>query len=878
MIDMQRIFHKAAVCCLAMILMAIPAQAKKKKKNQSEPPKKSAYAQLTGRDSVQFAGVINAISKGDTLYFELPSNLIGRQFLVVNRLQKVPAELNESGMNRGINYNNQMIRFEWNKPKGTVTIRQQRVTPKVKADDAIAQSVLDNYLDPILAVVKVRTVGPDSASVIFPVERLFNGKDNCLNDVFHAINIGNSPNGELSRILSVKTHHESITTTSEQTAIVHEGNQHVNVTVVVSSTLLLLPEQPMQGREESARVGYFTDSQLSFTDNQQKTKTLNYINRWRLEPTDTAAYLRGQLTPPKKPITFCLDRRIPQSMRPYIRQGILDWNKAFERAGFRDAVRVCEMTDSMEREDDDMKYSVVTYAASEKANAMGPSVTDPRSGEILEADIIWWHNVKKLLSQWIRVQTSAVDPAARRLLLPDSILGDAARFVATHEVGHSLGLRHNMRASAAYPTDSLRSKTFINRMGGTSASIMDYARYNYIAQPEDGITMLSPHLGPYDMMAIEWGYRWYPTEEEAKPALSRLLLRHQGPMYKYSETMGLRNAIDPHSMSEDLGDDPVKSARYGLANLKRIVPNLTAWTSTGKTDQTWDDAADLWNAVIGQWDLYNYHVLANVGGIYLENTVVGDGLQTYTYVPRQRQRESVKYLIDEVFTTPKWLFPSSLTSKTYLIRNNREEHPLTALKNEQNYLIWDLLANDRLMRMIQAESDLGASQAFTASDMMQMLHQAVFTSHPQPDALQRSMQKSMVDALITAAAENEGVKINKKLSDSQLAEEGWQPAEEGWQLAEEGWQTAAGQMAQECHYATECGPQSAAPNYISSSRPRNISFSNTQISRTSDAISLKRAELLRIRQWAKMHAGTCTTAAQMHYTDIVQRIETALGL
>ena len=833
---------------LLLVLLALPMQAKKKKKTATEPPK-SAYAQLTGRDSLRLDGVMNVIQKGDTVYFELPVQLLGRQFLVVNRLQQVPAELNESGVNRGINYENQVVRFEWNKERKTVTIRQQRVTPQVDAGDAMAQSVQENYLDPVLAVIKVRTVSPDSLSVVFPVEKLFNGKDNCLNDVFHNLNISTQPSGELSRILSVKTHAESVTALSEQTTVVHEGNNRVNVTAVVSSTLLLLPEQPMQGREESARVGYFSDSQLCFSDNQQQAKRLYYINRWRLEPTDTAAYLRGELTRPKKPITFYLDRRIPALMRPYIRQGILDWNTAFERAGFRDAVRVEEWTDSMEREDDDLKYSVVTYAASEKANAMGPCVTDPRSGEILEADIIWWHNVRKLLSQWLKVQTAAVNPAVRQPDLPDSLLGDAARFVATHEVGHSLGLRHNMRASAAYPTDSLRSASFVRRMGGTSASIMDYARYNYVAQPGDGVTILSPHIGPYDLMAIEWGYRWFPSEAEAKPALAAFLQRHQGAEYKYSETLGFRNAIDPRAMSEDLGDDPVKSARYGIANLKRIMPHVAEWTRTGEADQTWDDAARLWNAVIAQWDLFNYHVLANVGGIYLENTVVGDGQQSFTYVPRQRQRESVQYLIDEVFTVPRWLIPTELSSKTYLFKNGYEEHPLTAMKNEQLYLIWDLLANSRLLRMIQAESDQGADKAFTASEMMQMLHQSLFVAHPQPDVFQRSMQKSVVDALITAAAEHEGVKINKGV---------------------EGLENIEGLDRQDRVEIPGCASLT--------SRPRNIGFTSTQISRVSDVISLKRAELLRIRQWAKARMGNCTTAVQMHCSDIVQRIDTALGL
>ena len=817
--------------------MVMPAEGKKKEKKVQEP-EKSAYAQFTGRDSLSFSGVMNVVNKKDSTYFELPTELLGRTFLVVNRLQSVPKELNESGVNKGINYENQLIRFEWDKQRKTVTIRQQRVTPLIDPADAMVQSVLDNYIDPIIAVIKVRAVGPDSASVIFPVDKLFNGGDACLNDVFHSINISQSPNSNLSRIISVKSHPESVTATSELTTMVREGGDRVYVTVVVSTSLLLLPEKPMMGREESNRVGYFSDEVLYFSDSQQQTKNLHYVNRWRLEPEDVEAYQRGELTRPRKPIVFYLDRSIPVALRPYIRQGVLDWNEAFECAGFRDAVRVEEMTDSMEREDDDLKYSLITYAASEKANAMGPSITDPRSGEILEADVIWWHNVKKLLNHWIRVQTAAVNPAARQLLLPDSIIGDAVRFVASHEVGHSLGLRHNMRASSAYPTDSLRSQSFIDRVGGISASIMDYARYNYVAQPEDGVTITSPHIGPYDKMAIEWGYRWYPSEVEAKIALSQFLRNHWQKEYMYSETGGFRQALNPDAMSEDLGDDPMKSASYGLENLKRIVPNIVNWTRTGDIDQTWDDAAELWEQVIGQWDLYNYHVLANVGGIYIENTVLSDGKQTFTYVPTERQRASVEYLIKNVFTYPRWLFPSELMIHTNLLRHEREEHPMTALRIEQSFLFWDLMANERLARMLQAEADLGASNAFTAAEMMDMLHKALFTACPNPDIHQRMVQKDMIDALITAAAESEGVKINKNISGlSEL-----------------------------------CSAEALT------SRPRYIYMSSVQMNRTSDALSVKRGELMRIRTWAKSRIGEGRTAVQMHCADIVQRIDTALGL
>lgn len=825
---------KVLVFLLGFILCLGAAEARKKQKKNDQPetPQKTSYELVTGRDSVRMEGVMNVIRKEDSLFLELPTTLLGREFLVVNRLKQVPSELNESGVNSGINYENQMIRFEWDQRNKHVIIRQQRPTPQVGNGENISASVRDNYIDPILAIIKTRCISPDSTTIVFAVEKMFNGQESCLNDVFNQLNIPNSPTSNLCRILDAKAHKDNVNITSELTTVVHEGTDKVNVTVVVNSSLLLLSEEPMQGREENARVGYFSNKRLFFSDSQQKVETKHYINRWRLEPSDAEAYMRGEKVKPIKPIVFCLDKRIPTSMRPYIKRGIEDWNAAFEKAGFLNAVQVMDMTDSMEIEDNDLAYSTITYAASEKANAMGPSLVDPRSGEILEADVIWWHNVKKLLSQWIVTQTGAVNPEARRPKLSDELLGDAARFVATHEVGHSLGLRHNMRASSAYPTDSLRSVTFTNRVGGTSASIMDYARYNYVAQPEDGIKVLSPHIGPYDLMAIEWGYRWFPDEEKAKKTLAEFLNLHKTPEYRYSETVGFRQALDPRAMSEDLGDDPLKSTRYGLENLKRIVPNIQEWTTTGEPGQTWDDAARLWNAVISQWDLFNYHVLACVGGVYLENTEVGDGEQSFTYVEKDKQKEAVQYLINEVFLTPNWLFRIPLEKKTYLLKNDTEEHPMTALKNEQNYIFWDLLANERLIRMLHNEYEQG-EDAFTAPEMMDMLYKQLYVKIANPDIMERSMQKSLVDALITASAENEGIKTNKTI---------W---EEGCTLT---------------------------------SAPRTITYANTQIARTSDAISLKRALLMRIREWVKSHKANGSTAVQMHYADIVQRIETALGI
>ncbi|MBR1469815.1 MAG: zinc-dependent metalloprotease [Prevotella sp.] len=833
-------------CSLAFLISAAPASAfplfKKKKKKTEQPAPVSDYKKITGRDSVAWNGVMNVVMKGDTVYLEIPAAVLGRAFLVTNRLQKVPQELNESGVNKGVNYESQVVSFQWDKARKKVDIRQQRNTPEVNSGDDIAASIGENYLNPMLCSLKVEAVSSDSSSVVVKVNDLFNGRNNCLNDVFNEINIGTSPKTDLSRIISVKAFKNSVTALSDLTTTVTEGNNKVNVTVEVSTSLTLLPEQPMAGREENQRIGYFTTSRLQYADSQQRVKKKNYVTRWRVEPKDTAAYLSGQLTEPVKPILIYIDKAVPSHLRPYIKQGILAWNEAFERAGFKNVVSVEDYPDSLAQEGDDMACSVLTYVASEKANAMGPSTIDPRTGEIIEADIIWWHNVQSLITEWLTVQTGSYNPAVRALQLPDSIIGEAVRFVACHEMGHSLGLRHNMIASAAYPTDSLRSASFVGRMGNLSASIMDYARFNYVAQPCDNITLISPHIGPYDLLAIEWGYRWYPDEKQAQTALHELLRRHQGPLYRYSEAQSSRTAIDPRALSEDLGDDAVKSAKYGIANLKRVMPNIIDWTRNGEPDQTYDEAARLYSAVIFQWGLYLYHALANVGGMYIENTTVGDGQTTFAFVEKEKQQKAVKFLLDEVFCYPRWLFDTPLSQYTYIHRKTpngiQEVNPSVMLKNQQNYMFWDLLSNERLLRMLENEMHNG-QKAFTTVDLIDMLHRHIFATTlagKSPDVMERSLQKSYVDALMTAAAESEGVKIEKTLS------------------------------------GLDCLTRDL------STGSRIIETGNRQIRRTSDAISVKRGELMRIMKLLKSRRGSASRAAQLHYEDVILRIQTALGL
>ena len=837
---------------------------KNKKKETTEEVSKTDFEKIASESNLISRGMFNVYAQDGKYYFEIPVSLLQRDMLVVNKLQRVPFELNDAGVNRGTNYETQMIRFEWNKEEKKIRVRQSRPLPESPENDAITRSVRDNFISPLIADFKLEACNADSTAVIIQINDIYDGSETSINNVFDNINLGTSAIKDLSRIMSIKAFPNNIVATSELTTKVREGMSAVNVTVEVSSSLVLLPEKPMMGRLDDPKVGYFTKDLLYFSDFQQKTEEKKYITRWRLEPKpeDREAYLRGELVEPEKPIVFYIENSTPYRWRKYIKQGIEDWQVAFERAGFKNAIIAKELPDSIAANADDINYSVVTYAASSKANAMGPSILDPRSGEILEADIMWWHNVISMVQEWITVQTGAIDPKARGTKLPDEMMGDAIRFVACHEVGHSLGLRHNMMGSWTFPTDSLRSKSFTDKMNSTASSIMDYARYNYVAQPGDGVTAVSPHIGPYDIFAIEYGYRWYglPTPEAEKDVLYDFLNKHNGRLYKYSEAQDPRSAVDPRAQNEDLGDDPVRSSELGIANLKRIVPEIIKWTTTGEKGQTYEEASRLYYAVITQWNNYLYHVMANIGGIYIENTTVGDGVKTYTYVEKEKQEASLDFLLNEVLCYPRWLFDTEISDYTFLLRKNPtgviEYAPSQILKNTQGYIFWDLLSNDRLMRMLENELKNG-KKAFTVVEMMDKMHNSIFATTIKggtPDVMERNLQKGFLDALITAAAESEGVKINKQL-------------------------TATSGNPYLFHHTPWCSHDEFAIEQAERmGARRELSFYGGQVNRISDAISVKRGELLRIKKLLESRRNTSDTAARYHYDDMILRINTALGL
>lgn len=820
---------------------------------------KNKYSELKGKDSNVQSGMFNIIEKKKDFYFEIPTDLFNRDLLVVNKIQKVPQPLNDAGINKGINYENILIRFELDKKNEMLMIRMVHPKPYAPKEDAIYQSVGDNFISSLIGGLKIEGASNDSSSYIVKINDLYNGTETSLNNLFSIINLGTSSLPKLSRIEGAKAFDNNVVITSELTTKVTEGTSSVYITIVVNSSIVALPQEPMAGRFDNNKVGYFTTPQLYFSDKQQALVSKELITRWRLEPKteDVEKYMAGELVEPQKPIVFYIDASTPFQWRKYMKQGIEDWQVAFERAGFKNAIIAKEVAMNDTLDMDNIDYSGISYIASPKVNAMGPSIYDPRSGEIIGADIIWWHNVMTMLQKWNVIQTGTVNPEARAVVLPEKLMGDAMRFVACHEVGHSLGLRHNMIASAAFPTDSLRSKSFTDKMNSTSSSIMDYARYNYVTQPGDGVTALAPHIGPYDIFAIEYGYRWYGKNDprEENDILFDFLSKHQDKLYKYSEAQDSRGAIDPRAQSEDLGDDPVKSSLYGIANLKRVVPEIINWTKTGEKGQSYDEAGRLYLAIINQWNNYIYHPMANIGGIYMENTIVDDKQLTYKFVEKEKQQESLQFLIDEVLTNLDWLFSTDVNNYVFPLQNSPQGYlpnsPSLLQKNAQAYVFWDLLDNKRLIRMIENEN-LNGKNAFTAIELIDKLHRHIFktTEGGQiPNAFERGMQKNLVDALILAVSSDATNKTSKKMMD------------ENHFLFD--------------HNDNNC-PYHAYDAQKSLAKAPN--FYGSQADRLSDAISVKRGELLRIKELLQRRLNTQNIAVQYHYKDMILRINTALEI
>mgnify|MGYP001030680374 FL=1 len=734
----------------------IPKLFKKKKtpaKTELPKPEKEdkngikPYDKVITKKAISDAGLFDIHQVEDDYFYEIPDSLFGREMLMVTRIAKTASGIGFGGGKQ----NTQVLR--WEKDAKKVLLRV--VSHEVVAADSlpIHEAVVNSNFEPILYRFDIKAIGKDSVSTVIQVNKLFEedvkaiGFPQSRRKTYKISSLDNSRsfiNTLKSYPLNVEARHIKTYNSSEPPSNSSTGS----ITLEMSNSMILLPEEPMRRRYFDERVGWFSRGQTDYGLDVQKSKTVRYLDRWRLEvkDEDIEKFERGELVEPKKPIIYYIDRATPKKWIPYLKQGIEDWQVAFEAAGFKNAIIAKDPPTPEEDPDwspEDVRYSVVRYLASPIPNANGPHVSDPRSGEILESDINWYHNVMTLLRNWFFVQTAAINPEARGVEFKDEIMGRLIRFVSAHEVGHTIGLPHNMGSSVAYPVDSLRSPSFTKKYG-TAPSIMDYARFNYVAQPGDGDVSLMPDIGTYDIHSVRWGYRPIPsaaTAEDEKETLDQWILAHQDdPMYRFgSQQFG--NPIDPSSQTEDLGDDAIKASTYGIANLKRIVPNLIEWTAEDGKD--YQDLQDLYNQVLSQFNRYMGHVAANVGGVYEYYKTYDQAGAVYTHVDKAHQKACLQFLQDELFATPYWMLDKNIFNKIEFAG------ALDRMRRTQTETLNRLLSFDRMARMSENEA-LNGNNAYSLTQMMTELRKGIWAelySNISIDVYRRNLQRAYIDRL-----------------------------------------------------------------------------------------------------------------------------------